>query len=87
MTKRLVRRIFHLTLLTAVVCSALFGAFDVSSPFTQSAFADGYPGGGGAACCNYSSECLGTKRCCNPSSVEVTCNAPTKPGYCKDYCN
>lgn len=87
MSKKLAKRILHLALLAAVVGSALFGAFDISAPFTQSAFANGYPGGSYASCCNYSSECSGTRRCCNPNLIETKCNPPTKPGYCKEYCD
>lgn len=85
MTKRLVRRIFHLTLLTAVVCSALFGAFDISSPFTQSAFADGYPGGASATCCTQGSDCPNSTDTCRvPVSGERYCSA-TKHNYCQSH--
>lgn len=83
MKKRFVKRVFYLVLLAAVLCSVLFGAFDISSPFTQSAFADGYPGSY-ASCCKNSDECGGTKRCYDPiPNIETPCNPPTKPGYCK----
>ena len=83
MKRNLARRAFHLALLLAVVCSALFGAFDISSPFTQSAFADGYPGSY-ASCCKNSDECGGTKTCRDPTpNIEAPCNPPTKPGYCR----
>lgn len=85
MKHKFVRRIFHLVLLAALVCSALFGAFDISSPFTQSAFADGYPGGSSATCCTYGRDCVGENVACRyPISPERDCSA-TKRNYCYTY--
>lgn len=79
------KRIFHLTLLAAVVCSALFGAFDISSPFTQSAFADGYPGGGSAICCTQGRDCPNsTDTCREPISNERYCS-PNNHNYCQTH--
>jgi hypothetical protein len=84
MKHKFAKRIFHLTLLVAVVCSALFGAFDISSPFTASAFTDGYPGAS-ATCCTQGSDCPNTTDTCRvPVGGERYCS-PSKHNYCQSH--
>lgn len=83
MEQKFIKRLLHLVLLAAVVGSALFGAFDISSPFTNSAFANGYPGGGaGPACCKVGKDCVKANSTCRvPVNGERECS-PTMPNYC-----
>jgi hypothetical protein len=84
MSRKSARRLLHLVLLVAVVLSALLGAFNVSAPFTRSAFADGYPGSGGT-CCTFGRDCVGTNVACeDPVPPRRECS-PTQTGYCKTY--
>lgn len=83
MRQKFCKRILHLALLAAVIGSALFGAFNMSAPFTHSAFANGYPGGGsGPACCSLGRDCPNADDVCQvPIGNERKCS-PTKPNYC-----
>ena len=76
------QRVLHLALWAVALVCATFAGLDTNSPFTQSALADGYPGGGSGTCCTYSSHCPGTQLCYEPSGGLAKCSE-TNPNYCR----
>jgi hypothetical protein len=84
MQKGMLKRSGQLLLIVLVLFSVIYGGLMLKSPFTQAAFANGYPGGNYATCCSVSSDCPGKMICCKPVGNEVGCTTPNKPDLCKN---